>query len=213
MTGRPSADDYNRDRIPDRDGEGPLRPRVGDQGAPGHRPGARQVRDRGAGHPAVGTTSRQRAGRQGDRQRRRQRAEQRGTRSLDAGGRHRLRRRRPDRQAHPAARPGACVPNPQAHQPHHGDRGEQSGPRGAACRTVGQHRARASCAGQQGRRREEDARHEGDRREGSANEGSGEPQGGDKAQPRSSAEKGTGQEGRAEAPAKKASDEAKEGSE
>ena len=38
-----------------------------------------------------------------------------------------LRRRGPDRQAHPAARPGACVPNPQAHQPHHGDRREPSG--------------------------------------------------------------------------------------
>ena len=41
-------------------------------------------------------------------------------------GGHRLRRRGPDRQAHPAARPGPCVPNPQAHQPHHGDRGEPS---------------------------------------------------------------------------------------
>ena len=43
---------------------------------------------------------------------------------VDARGVHRLRRRGPDGQAHPAARPGACVPNSQAHQPHHGDRRE-----------------------------------------------------------------------------------------
>ncbi len=35
-----------------------------------------------------------------------------------------LRRRGPDGQAHPAARAGPRVPNPQAHQPHHRDRRE-----------------------------------------------------------------------------------------
>ena len=105
-------------------GEGALRARLGDQGAPGHRPGARQVGVRGAGHPALGAAGRQRAGRQGDRQRRGQRAEQRRAGPVHARGGHRLRRRGPDRQAHPAARAGACVPDPQAHQPHHGDRRE-----------------------------------------------------------------------------------------
>ena len=111
---------------------GELRARISaEQGAPGDQPGARQVGRRGAGHPALGAAGRQRAGRQGDRLGRRQRAEQRRPGPGDPGGRHRLRRRGPDRQAHPAARAGSRVPNPQAHQPHHRDRREPSRAQGA----------------------------------------------------------------------------------
>jgi ribosomal protein L22 len=56
-------------------------------------------------------------------------------------------------QAHPAARPGACVPNPQAHQPHHGDRGKQAEPvRSRRQGFVFLVRTGASRTGQQGSR-------------------------------------------------------------
>ena len=51
----------------------------------------------------------------------------------DSGGRHRLRRRRTDRQAHPSARPGPRVPDSPAHQPHHGRGGKPAG-QGSAVR-------------------------------------------------------------------------------
>ena len=143
------------------------------QGAPGDRPGARQVGDRGAGHPAVGAAGRQRAGRQGDRQCRGQRAEQRRAGPVDPRGRHRLRRRGPDRQAHPAARPGACVPNPQAHQPHHGDRREPAVARGPG-RSVGRHGPRSPRAGQQGRRRRRHPRPKAAADKASGEEGAGQ---------------------------------------
>ena len=114
-------------------------------------------------HPAVGAAGRQRAGRQGHRQRCGQRAEQRGAGSVHPRGRHRLRRRGPDRQAHPAARPGACVPNPQAHQPHHGDRREPAVARGArAGRSASAARARRAQGSKAAARRRQPAPQEGD---------------------------------------------------
>ena len=53
-----------------------------------------------------------------------------------------------DRQAHPSARPGPRVPDPQAHQPHHRRVGKPAG-QGSA---VGEVDEGASCRGQQGRR-------------------------------------------------------------
>ena len=75
---------------------------------------------RGAGGPEVRAAGGQRAGLQGAGQRGRQRRAQ--TEQLDAddavvsAG---VRRRGPDAQAVPAARPGPRLPDPQAHQPHH----------------------------------------------------------------------------------------------
>jgi len=103
----------------------------------------------------------------------RQRPEQRRSRPRDPRRRVGVRRRGPDRQAHPAARPGACVPNPQAHQPHHGDRRESSsqGARHQGC-VVGVVDPRTPCAGQQGRR-DVQPRQEGTCQEGSHEGGTG----------------------------------------
>ena len=108
-------------------------------------------------------------GRQGHRQCCRQRAEQRWPGPVDPRGRDRLRRRGPDRQAHPSACAGAGVPDPQAHQPHHRDRREPP-EQGQGFVHVGQRGPRAPRSGQQGRR-EQGPRQEGACQEGGRGEG------------------------------------------
>jgi len=76
----------------------------------------------------------------------RQRAEQQRPGPVDSGGGHRLRRRRPDRQADPSARPGPRIPDPSAHQPHH-RRGGEPAVEGRAGLAVGERDPRPSRAG------------------------------------------------------------------
>ena len=110
---------------------GALRARDADEGAPRRRPDPRPAGRRGARGAEVRAAGGERAGRQGARRARSPTPST--TTALDPESdlvvSRGVRRRGPDAQAVPAARPGPCVPHPQAHQPHHHRSREHRAPR------------------------------------------------------------------------------------